>query len=147
MQEPTSADEVAKLLKEAMSRGHVVVLRTSPPTHVDARTPLLIALNQIFQLLPAESRVLVELMEHGRASREALHVALSPDGNPVSKIKVVDVVVCKLRGKLAPHGIEIATVWRLGYALDSKARDKIRKLLAKHDEAIVATSPAARAPP
>src|SRR5262245_34092724 len=116
MQAPTvvsAPSEVAELLNQAMSQGRLVILRTTPASPNDPRTPLLIALNQLFKLTLAEGRALVELMEHGYVSREALHTATSPDGNPVSKIKVIDVIICTLRRKLNGHGIKIVTVYRL----------------------------------
>jgi DNA-binding response OmpR family regulator len=138
MQKPISApDEVAKLLQEAMDRGHLVVVRASPPPHVDPRTPLLLALNQIFQLSPAESRALVELMEHKQVSREAMHAAMAHDGNPTSQIKTIDVVVSRMRRKLVPHSIAIVTVHGLGFRLAEGAHDRIRKLLAKYDPGLV----------
>src|SRR5262249_25099731 len=131
------ANEVAELLNEAMRRGHLVVLRTSPPSHVDARTPLLLAINQLFQLSPAEGRALVELLEHKQVSRQALHVAMSAAGTPVSRIKIIDVVVSRMRRKLAPHGIEIVTVHGLGFGLAEGARDKIHQQLAEYDSGLI----------
>jgi DNA-binding response OmpR family regulator len=125
----TIVNEVAELLKEAMSRGHLVVIRASPPSHVDARTPLLLTLNKLFGLSPAEGRTLLELMQHQHVGRVALHAAMSTEGTPMSKPRTIDVVVCKLRRKLVPHGIEIGTVYRLGYVLDAKSRDRLRELL------------------
>lgn len=39
------------------------------------------------------------------------------------EIKIIDVFICKLRKKLKPFGIEIATIWGVGYQMtaDSKA--------------------------
>jgi hypothetical protein len=124
------ADEVVGLLKEAAARGHLVILRTAPAAHVDVRTALLMALNWLFKLSPTEARALMQLMQHGQVSREALHAAMSPDGIPVSQIKGIDVVVCKMRKKLAPHGIEIETRWGQGFWLADGTRDRIRKILA-----------------
>jgi DNA-binding response OmpR family regulator len=141
MQKPISAaSEVAELLNEAISRGHVVVLHTSSPSHVDARTPLLLALNHLFGLSPAESRALVKLMGHKQVSRQAMHAAMSPDGSPVSKIKTIDVVISQMRRKLAPHGLAIVTVHGLGFKLAEGAHDRIRRLLAEHNPALVLES-------
>jgi hypothetical protein len=125
----SAADEVVKLLTEAKEQGHLVILRTSPPSHVDVRTPLLMALNWLFNLSPAEGRALIELMQYGQVSREALHVAMSPDGTAVSNIKTIDVVVSRMRRKLASHGIKIVTVWGLGFKLAEGARNRIHQQL------------------
>lgn len=34
-----------------------------------------------------------------------------------AEIKIVDVFICKIRKKLAPLGVEIATIWARGYRL------------------------------
>jgi DNA-binding winged helix-turn-helix (wHTH) protein len=132
----SAAGEVAELLNEAAARGHLVIVRTSPPPD-NARTPLLLTLNQIFQLSPAEGRALVALMEHGHVSRQAIHAAMSGDGNPVSKTKIIDVVVSRMRRKLAPHGLAIVTIYGLGFKLGEGAHDRIRRLLAEHNPELV----------
>jgi hypothetical protein len=138
------ADEVVGLLNEAKARGHLVILRTAPAPHVDVRTPLLMALNWLFKLSPTEGRALMQLMQHGQVSREALHDAMSPDGKAVAQIKGIDVVVCKTRKKLAPHGIVIETIWGQGFRLTEGTREKIRKLLV---DAGLDPTPAARIAP
>jgi DNA-binding response OmpR family regulator len=51
-------------------------------------------------------------------SKDALHRALyelDPEGG--AEPKIVDVIVCKIRKKVKPLGIEIDTSWGRGYAL------------------------------
>jgi hypothetical protein len=140
----TSApNEVAELLKEAMGQGRLVILRTStvPP---NAEASLLAALNLLFKLTATEGRALVELMEHQHVSREALHAAMARDGNPISQLKTIDVVIHKLRKKLKPYGIDISTIWGSGFALAESGRDKIQKILAGFGEdAAAAVTPSA----
>jgi Transcriptional regulatory protein, C terminal len=128
MPEPivSAANEVADLLKEAAARGHLVIVRAAPPSHVDPQTPLFVACNRAFGLTAAEARAFIELVGHPHVSRAALHTAIGGEG----KIKGVDVVICRLRKKLGPHGIEIVTVWGQGFRLVDGARDRIRKILA-----------------
>jgi hypothetical protein len=135
MPEPiaSAANEVAELLKEAAARGHLVIVRAAPPSQVDPQAPLFVACVGAFGLTVAESRVLLELMQHQYVSRQGLHDAIGGRG----KSNNVDVVVCRMRRKLAPHGIEIVTVWGSGFRLAEGARDRIRKLLAKHDPKLV----------
>ena len=73
--------------------------------------------------------MLVTLLEHGLVGREDLHAAMS-DGRGTSKIKTVDVVINRVRQKLAGAGVEIVTVWGAGYRLDEDARGRVRKMLA-----------------
>src|SRR5262245_30584003 len=126
----TAVDAVAELLNQAAARGHLVIVRASPPPQVDTRTPLIMALNRLFGLTPTESRALIALLENKQVSREALHTATSHDGNPVSKIKTIDVSICKLRKKLTRHGIEVDTIYGLGFKLAEGARDRIYQQLA-----------------
>jgi hypothetical protein len=63
-------------------------------------------------------------------------------GNNISRYSKdsVHVYVCALRKQLAPHGIEIDTLYKRGYGLNEKARRKIYRALAKHDALILATA-------
>ena len=115
-----------------MDRGHLVVLHASPPPD-DSKTSLLITLNQLFKLSPTEGRALVELMTQvrqpdGPARR---HV---PRWHPgVGGTAIIDVIINRLRGKLASHDIEISTVRGLGFKLAEGAHDKIDRLLAEYN--------------
>lgn len=53
-----------------------------------------------------------------------------PDSD-LAEEKIVDVWVCKLRGKLEPWGIEVATNWGQGYFMTTAMKDKARKLIAE----------------
>jgi hypothetical protein len=103
-------------------------LTASAPQNIES--PLVATFCLLFKLTRAESRVLVTLMEPGHVSRDALHVAIADTRDPVTKVKIVGVVVCRLRQKLARHGIEIATLHGQGFILEKTAREKIHQLLA-----------------
>jgi DNA-binding response OmpR family regulator len=130
-----STPALAGLLQEAIDRGQVVVIRSLTPLHV---SPLVATCSLRFGLTHAESRALVQLLEHEHVSKQALHAAISPDGD--MKLKTLDVVVCHLRKKLKPHGIAITTIWGQGYALDREARDKIKQITG-HDAGLIPTAP------
>jgi hypothetical protein len=135
-----SAPALAGLLQEAIDRGQVVVVRSaaSPPRNTES--PLVMTCSFRFGLTHAESRALVTLMQHEHVSRQALHAAISSDSSPVSQIKLVDVVVCHLRKKLAAHGIAVTTLRGQGYTLDRAARDRIKQIAGYNTEG-VATAP------
>lgn len=81
-----------------------------------------------FGLWPAERRVLAALVAQPVCSRETLHRASAKPGRePESAPKLVDVMVCRIRSKLTPHGLEIKTIRDLGYSMDLASR---RRLLA-----------------
>jgi hypothetical protein len=146
MQKPIStsaAHELVGLLKDAAARGQLVVVRTAPPP-ADARTPALLACSQLFGMSPGEGRALLELVKQGQASRETMHTAMSHDGKATSTRKTVDVVVSRMRRKLAPYGLEIVTVHGLGFKFGDGARDRIRRLIAEYDPKLVLESSRAK---
>jgi len=55
-------------------------------------------------------------------------VALDPED---CCLKLVDVYLCKLRRKLDPHGVQVETVWGIGYSLSKQAAADI---IARVDE-------------
>ena len=65
---------------------------------------------RLFGLQGGESRGLTALVKQGYVTRGEMHAAVSDDDNPTSNIKVVGTIICRLRKKLRPHGIEIYTV-------------------------------------
>jgi DNA-binding response OmpR family regulator len=82
------------------------------------------------RLTPSEGRLLAALHAHKTGlSKEALHAALSGGIEADSDIKIVDVYVCKLRGKLARHGIGIETIWSQGYRLSAAGRAALASLM------------------
>lgn len=48
------------------------------------------------------------------------------DQKVCSGCKIIDVFICKLRAKLRPHGLEIATIWGRGYELTPDARARLQ---------------------
>lgn len=135
---PTPGDLV-ELLKEATNQGCTIMVLPSQHRH---ELPLTTTLRLLFGLRPAESRALAALVQRGYGTREELHAVMSYDDNLTSSSKIVDVTICRLRRKLALHGIGVTTIWGSGYALDEEARDKTRKLLAGHGADIAdATAP------
>jgi two-component system cell cycle response regulator CtrA len=73
-----------------------------------------------------EGRILQALMGHKVASRSILFATLYPNDYPNQRI--FDVFVCKLRKKLAPLGVHIQTVPRVGYRMDEESKEKLRAL-------------------
>jgi DNA-binding response OmpR family regulator len=79
-----------------------------------------------------ESRILLVLLRRGHASREQLHMAVEDNrGNPDEEtdIKIVDVVVCKLRKKLALVGLKMGTIHSIGYEMSEEHRNKAWELI------------------
>lgn len=78
-------------------------------------------------LTPSEARLFAALTTRDVLTKDAIMTALysdRPDDDPETKI--VDVYVCKIRPKLRPFGIEIATVWGRGYSLVDRQKWAVR---------------------
>lgn len=77
-------------------------------------------------LTETEEKVVRCLIARDLASKETIHFALYGSiGDEGADPKIVDVLICKARPKLAPFGIEIETQWGRGYRLSPDARKVI----------------------
>ena len=54
-------------------------------------------------------------------------------GDSDCSVKIVEVVVCKLRAKLRPHGIAIRTEYGVGYFIPPDSKATARALIAAHE--------------
>ena len=73
-----------------------------------------------------------------------MHAAVSDGDNPTSSIKVVGTIICRLRKKLRPYGIEIHTVWGEGFRITEEDRDRLlREMLIDPGADVAATTPPA----
>jgi two-component system cell cycle response regulator CtrA len=81
-------------------------------------------------LTRSEATVLGVLMKNRTVRKSGFMIALYGDriGDPPD-IKIIDVVVCKTRKKLAQHGIEIKTVWGIGYEMPEESKVRARELI------------------
>jgi two-component system cell cycle response regulator CtrA len=87
---------------------------------------------ELAKLTCSERMLLGLLMRRNRATKDQMMTMLyadRPDEEPDSKI--LDVMICKMRKKLRPHGVEIRTIHGAGYELPSTSREKIKALMAE----------------
>ena len=121
---------------------------TAPPLHSNSELSLIATLCLLFELTPAEGRLLLKLVKHDHVTREELHRGMS-DGEPVTGSKIVDVTLGRVRRKLAPHNVTIATIRGLGFRMSENSRDEFRKRLGVFGADVVAaaTPAAGNAPP
>jgi DNA-binding response OmpR family regulator len=54
-------------------------------------------------------------------------------GDSERNLKIVEVVVCKLRAKLRPHGIAIRNEYGVGYFIPPDSKATARALIAAHE--------------
>lgn len=93
-------------------------------------------------LTRAEEKYLVALLDQKRVDKTAIYNTVYGDDDSGPEIKIVDVIVCKLRKKLKPLGINIVTVWGRGYEVED--RDAVRALMGASPVAANDNAPVAR---
>lgn len=85
-----------------------------------------------FGLTPIQARLLSFLMVKKVALKEAIYNALYSDiicDKDLPTTKNLDIQICLIRKKLRCFGIEIETLWGIGYSLSLENKDKINRLL------------------
>lgn len=81
------------------------------------------------KLTKKEAGVLTGLMKRARATKEQLLYDGWYDGvTDEPDLKIVDVFICKLRGKLGKFELKIDTEWGFGYSLPKETRAAIRRM-------------------
>ncbi|SCM79460.1 hypothetical protein KL86PLE_90413 [uncultured Pleomorphomonas sp.] len=97
---------------------------TTAPIRLDERPDFLMRLKEAFGLTPAEGRLIQCLMQARACTKPHLHAVVAPEAEP----KIVDVFVCKIRGKLGKFQVRIETIWGQGYAMTEENK---RRLMAR----------------
>lgn len=77
-------------------------------------------------LTPKEEAFLKVLMARDWCTKEQIMDAVYSLTEDQPGMKIVDVFICKLRAKLRPRGLEIATLWGRGYELTAEARARLQ---------------------
>ena len=140
--------DLRELLAAAVRAGRLVCLpKEDWPPYVprDARAPtvpdhdlgtddveLSFKMARVMKTTKLESSILLVVLRRGYAAREQLHDAVEANrGNPAetTQEKIVDVVVCKLRKKLAPLGLKLDTVHSRGYQMSDDDRKKAWEMI------------------
>jgi hypothetical protein len=87
------------------------------------RDQFFIAMQQLFGLTPTEISLLLGLIQQPSLLRDRATDTMTP--------QTVYVHLCRIRQRLAPHGIEIKTSWGHGYHLSPGGRRKVMKLILR----------------
>ena len=100
---------------------------------------LRLSLQRIFSLTRLEANFMLVFLKREEVDRETLHYVIetqralrktrSNNTAETTDPKMVDVIICKLRDKFRPHGVEICTIWGTGYYLAEKGRAIVENLL------------------
>ena len=141
------SSDVYELLKGAVLQGAILELpRDDWPigTKRNARTTfqgtpfeleeaLKFACVRFFKASRMEAAILSQMLRRNEVTKQQLHHTLEQNrptqGKEETDPKMVDVMICKLRKKLTPHGIAIETVWGLGYLISPAHRETALQLL------------------
>ena len=128
-------DEVVELRHEVQAlRDALEAMRSSLESEPGLK------LIQIAHLTHTERLVLGILIRRRRVTKDQLMTALychRPDNEPCPKI--IDVMVCKIRKKLKPHGIVIKTIWSTGYEIPLDSIERIKAMIAAADGSALET--------
>lgn len=89
------------------------------------------ALAQCFGITRMQGSMLLQLVKRPRCTKEALHEAICHGRSEaeMTKPKIVDVVICRLREALKDHGIQIKTLWGMGYFMEASDRKRVAEML------------------
>jgi DNA-binding response OmpR family regulator len=83
-----------------------------------------------WKLTGQEARFLAALVNarrpDGAVSKEHIHEAMSASEEVHTELKIVDVICCRVRKKLAPYEIDVQTVWGFGYYLEADVRQRLK---------------------
>lgn len=77
-----------------------------------------------------EATVVNALLVHGRLSRERIYHECYGgfDASDMPEPKIVDVFICKIRKKLAPHNVSIQNMWGFGFEMTGDNKERMRAL-------------------
>lgn len=81
--------------------------------------------------------MLALMLKRDEVTKPQLHAVIEanrPPGKEITEIKMVDVMICKLRKKLAVYSVAIQTMWGVGYFISRADRDRAIKVLLDMQE-------------
>jgi hypothetical protein len=98
----------------------------------------LLSCQRVLNLTPLEAGFMLVLLKRDEADKETLHYVIETqramrraDNPETTDKKMVDVIICKMRKKLAKHGVTITTIWGKGYFISEEGRAILEKLLTE----------------
>jgi hypothetical protein len=84
-----------------------------------------------------QARMLGMLLSRNVVTHEAMYTVMygaRPECDQPT-MKIMDVQLCKLRGRLKPHGITFRTLWGEGWQMPMEEKAKVRAKLVSVDQA------------
>ena len=86
---------------------------------------LVVALQHLIGITHQQALLLSVLIKKPRATKDVLHAAAQSISERQTKPKLIDVVIHKLRRRMARHGYRVMTIWGGGYYLYPEDRKAI----------------------
>ncbi len=142
-----SSSEVYEILREAILTGELLEMPKDDwpvgsnraqrfalvGTILENDDALQLAVGRCFRATRLEAVILAVLIKRTEVTKKQLHLVIeqsrpSENREPTDP-KMVDVMIHHVRRKLRPHGLELKTVWGLGYRLPVPDRDKAIEML------------------
>lgn len=80
------------------------------------------------KLTARQEQLVKVMMSRPMMTREAAMFIIYQDNPEGVEPKILDVFICKIRKKLAEHGIEIKTIWGRGWQITEDGRRRIAEL-------------------
>jgi DNA-binding response OmpR family regulator len=142
------SEDVYEVLRGAMEIGSIVELPKDDwpagsnrdqrsrlhNTLLEQEETLRFACTRFFKATKLQATLLSTLLRRNEATKSQLHLVLEqnrPGDNHANATdpKIVDVLICHLRKKLAPYDVKIETVWGTGYLISAPHRERAIALL------------------
>jgi DNA-binding response OmpR family regulator len=92
----------------------------------DDKAAVELALQQVFHLTSTETGLMLLLLANPSVPKQRINMVH----------RTIDVHICNIRRRLAPHDISIGTVWGYGYQLTQAARHRIMELILQRVEVV-----------
>lgn len=144
----TPSEEVYEVLKFAIEDGRLIELPQSdwPPgtlrrsrkqpgnsaLNLDDHT-LGLACAAVFKMTRLQVAVFIALLRRPQITKAQVHAAIEGTrllAQEQTDPKMIDVVICHIRKKLRPFGVELKTIWGQGYTISAAEREKACAMLA-----------------
>jgi DNA-binding response OmpR family regulator len=90
---------------------------------IENRDAVMLAVQRTFALTPTEVGLLLVMLQHPSLLKDRVADAFAA--------KTLDVHICRIRARLAPHGIGISTLWGLGYQMQALDRRRAMDLILR----------------
>jgi DNA-binding response OmpR family regulator len=136
-----ATDDVVQAIREAIEQGRILMVLPASQinqhviceqANADIDHDHVATYSAALRLTKSEARAIMKLVDCGSATKQMIHAAIARDDCPTTGVRIVDVVISSARRKLAPRGIEIVTLYGIGYRLTEEGRERIHEIITAH---------------